>query len=282
LKCFTQDLHYFTIDLLIETSIHNIFDRNKSLNKSNMKKSILIFCTVLSTFSLTAFAYINWSDTGTNQKEVTDLDLVYNVGSRFGTTITKEELRKATSVLDIVPKEAEGWRKVSFQAVRVAILQDGGEIHEMGDDKELNAAQIRLLQSTDYSTNFYINARSQTVFPYTGKTEDYAYYFTIVPEKEAEYTSGHDALIAYLKENSKEKTAIIKQDKLQPGKVSFTITKEGTVANVKLSSTSGYPSVDEELIKIITNMPGKWEPAENSKGENVDQELVFFFGTQGC
>ncbi len=242
-----------------------------------MKKSILIFCTVLTTFSLMAFGYINWS----NNKQV-DLDLVYNVDSRFMATITKEDLHKATSVLDIVPKEAEGWWKVSFQTVTVAVLQDDDEIREIGDDKELNAAQIKLLQSTDYSTNFYIKARGKDKHPETGKIEDYVYYITIIPEKEAEYKSGHDALIAYLKESSKEKTAIISEDKLQPGKVHFTITKNGAITNVKLTETSGYPSVDEELIKIIANMPEKWEPAENSKGEKVDQEFVFFFGRQGC
>jgi len=242
-----------------------------------MKKSIIIFCAALTTISLTAFGYINWSD-----NKQADLDLVYNVDSRFMTTITKEDLHKATSVLDIVPKKAEAWWKVSFQTVTVAVLQDGDEILEIGDSKELNAAQIMLLQSTDYSTNFYIKARGKNKHPETGKIEDYVYYLTIIPEKEAEYTSGHDALIAYLKENSKEKTAIIKEDKLQPGKVQFTVTKKGTIANVKLISTSGYISVDEALIKIITNMPEKWEPAENSKGEKVDQEFVFFFGTAGC
>ena len=242
-----------------------------------LKKSILIFCTVLTAFSLMAFGYINW----TNNKQV-DLDLVYNVDSRFMTTITKEELHKATSVLDIVPKEAEGWWKASFQTVTVAVLQDDDEIREVGDDKVLNAAQIKLLQSTDYSTNFYIKARGKDKHPETGKIEDYVYYITIIPEKKAEYTSDHDALIAYLRESSKEKMTIIREDKLQPGKVSFTITKEGIIANVKLTSTSGYLSVDEELIKIITNMPEKWKPAENSKGEKVDQELVFFFGSQGC
>ena len=111
---------------------------------------------------------------------------------------------------------------------------------------------------------------------------DYVYYLTVIPEKEAAYASGHDALIAYLKENSKDKTAIIKEDKLQPGKVNFTITKNGTIANVKLTSTSGYTSVDKALIELITYMPEKWDPATNSKREKVDQELVFFFGLAGC
>ena len=87
-----------------------------------MKKSIIIILAVLTTFSFMAFGFINWN----NNKQV-DLDLVYNVDSRFMTTITKEDLHKATSVLDIVPKKAEGWWKVSFQTVMVAVLQDGDE-----------------------------------------------------------------------------------------------------------------------------------------------------------
>jgi len=83
-------------------------------------------------------------------------------------------------------------------------------------------------------------------------------------------------------ENSKEKTAIIKRDKLQPGRVSFTVTKDGAIKNVKLTSTSGYTSVDKTLVELITKMPKKWKPATNSKGDKVDQELVFFFGVAGC
>ena len=266
-----------------------------------MKKSILIFCAVLTTFSITAIGYMNWSNTVTDGEatscskaivfgddivndinDETDLDLVYNIDSRFMATITKEDLHKATSVLDIVPKVAEGWWKVAFQSVTVAVLHDDGEIYEMGYDKVLNTAQIKLLQSTDYSTNFYIKALGVNNHPVTGKIENYTYYFTIVPEKEAEYTSGQDALIEYLKENSKEETAIIKEDKLQPGKVCFTVTKEGTIANVKLTDTSGYPSIDDALVELVSNMPGKWDPATNAQGEKVDQELVFFFGKQGC
>ena len=244
-----------------------------------MKKNILIFCTVLTMLSLTAFTYINLNEPITCQKVAKQVgfDLFYNVDSRFKATISKEALHKATSVLEIVPKEAENWWKASFQTVKVTVIQDGDEMYALGDNKVLNAAQIKLLQSTDYSNNFYINARSKN-----SDFDDYAYSITIIPEKEAEYIHGYDALITYLKENSREKTAIIKENQLQPGKVSFTVTKEGTIANVKLTSTSGYASVDKMLIELIKNMPGKWNPAENSRGEKVEQELVFFFGLEGC
>ena len=86
----------------------------------------------------------------------------------------------------------------------------------------------------------------------------------------------------YLKVNSKDKTAIIKRDKLQPGKVRFTVTKEGSISNVKMISTSGYVSVDETLVELIKTIPGKWNPATNAEGEKVDQELIFLFGLEGC
>jgi TonB family protein len=64
--------------------------------------------------------------------------------------------------------------------------------------------------------------------------------------------------------------------------VSFTVTRDGTVDDVKLTSSCGYEMIDEGLVEQIRTMPQRWTPATNSKGENVDQVLVFFFGMQGC
>jgi hypothetical protein len=208
-------------------------------------------------------------------------DFDYDVNSRYMATITKDKLFKATSVLDIVPQNAE-WQNIPFETVAVAVLQNDNEIREIGNDKELNVAQINLLKSTDYSTDFYIRGRGKNNHPKTGKIEDYVYYLTIVPEKEAEYTIGNDAFIAYLKENSKEQIKYVEESLLRPGKIQFTITKEGTIENVELISTSGYFNIDSMMIELISNSPGKWKPAENSVGEKVNQKLVFSFGMMGC
>lgn len=272
-----------------------------------MKKSILILFTILVTFSLTAFAYINWNNTKTTDQEraslartsgfenylVTsdirngDLDLFYKVRNRWF-SMTKEELSKAKSIHDILSKEAT-YNRGSFKNVTVSVLHNDNDVRDIetraiGQSEILNEAQIDILRSSNYSTNLRITALNR----YEGAEYDaqeydsLVHYMTIVPEIEAEFEGGFEALINYLKEGSKEKAKVIKRDKLQPGKVFFTVTKEGTITNVKLNSTSGYPSVDKELIKIITNMPEKWDPAENSKGEKVDQEYVFFFGSEGC
>ena len=118
----------------------------------------------------------------------------------------------------------------------------------------------------------------------TGVLEDTRWtpYLTIVPEKQAEYSEGKEALMKYLKENSEDARAHIIPEKLQPAKLYFTVTKNGTIAHVRLDRSSNYPVVDKRMIDLITNLPGKWEPAENLKGEKVDQELVISFGLIGC
>ncbi|MEO1260370.1 MAG: hypothetical protein AAFZ15_16355 [Bacteroidota bacterium] len=248
-----------------------------------MKKNILIFCTVLAAFCLMAFSYMNW-----NNDKPAEIDLVYNIGSRFGATVTKEELHKAKTVDDITPERAE-WDKITFLNMRVTVMQDDEEITALGENEVLNAGQAKLLQAAGYSTNFYMTGRGKRkgagpegLMDNPKDEFNFAYYFTIVPEKEAEYVGGIEKLISYLKKNSKKETAIITEEQLKPCQINFTITKNGSVAEVTLNQTSGFPSVDNTFVKLLENMPGKWRPAKNGKGKEVDQELVFFFGRQGC
>jgi hypothetical protein len=265
-----------------------------------MKKNILIVCTTLIIFSLTACGQ-SQTDTPTNETEVaaaktvafentflTAIDrqinpnLFYKVDSRFIANISKKNLHNAKTIIDILPKEATKTME-SYQNVTVSILGNEGEITEIGINEVLNEAQLKLLQSADYSSNIHISATCKESNGF-GRSWDYdlVYYMTVIPEKEAEFTYGQEALIEYLKANSKSKTTVIRADKLQPCRINFTISKEGKITNVKLDATSGYPSVDEALIDLLINMPQTWIPATNAKGEKINQELVFFFGMEGC
>lgn len=265
-----------------------------------MKKSILIFCIALTTLSLTAFGLINWNDPATDLVETSSSklgdfdkqvindkagpDFFYAVGSRYGGT-TKEDLDKVRSMADFLRKE-EIESIVSFYSVSVIFIDDSYEaiLTETGESDVFNAAQVKLLQSAPYSTNILIRAEYQQKNRDTGELED-SYttpHLTVVPETEAVYVSGKEALIEYLKESSKEQTTNVTKDVLRPGKISFTVTRNGVISNVKLSATSGYPSIDKTMLELITKTPGKWEPAENSTGVTVDQELIFSFGIIGC
>jgi hypothetical protein len=269
-----------------------------------MKKRILIISIALSTLVLMAFGFMNWSDAKIERvkplsskvvameqpfaEDRNKPDLVeffYDVDSRFRRTLTKEDLNRARSIHDILSNDMTQ-RVETYKSVSVIILENDKqtEIKETGKNDVLTAAQRKLLRESKYSTNFLIRAEYQQKNKETGVMEDsyFTPYITIVPEKQAEYVDGKDALLAYLKENSKEKTAIVEENKLQPGKLFFTITKKGDISNVTLGPSSGYPSIDETMLELITNAPGKWEAAENSKGEKVEQQLVFSFGLVGC
>lgn len=268
-----------------------------------MKKNIIIFSTVLATLSLTALSVINWNDPETDQlvtsvsEEVTDnsqviekieqrifSDFIYDVGPRFS-PIKKEELANARSFNDFIGEE-HAQRIVSYKSLSVIFIinEEQSDIRESGSSNELTDAQLELLQMADYSTNFLIRADYEEMNKETGKLED-SYstpHLTIVPEKQAEYVSGKDALMEYLKENSKEVRTNVQADKLQPAKLYFTVTKKGTIEHIKLDRSSNYPSVDQRMIDLISKAPGKWKPAENAYGEKVDQELVVSFGLMGC
>lgn len=267
-----------------------------------MKKNILIFCTVITILSLIIFGFINRNDSVTYPIEIASNavdsdafvvedfnmkvfdDFIYDVGPRFW-PIKKIDVDKARSIIDFLPTEQTQW-VVNYNSVVVIIIKEdwNSNIVEIGNSGVLTDAQVKLLQSLDYSTNFKIRADYLGKNMDTGNLED-SYstpHLTIVPEKQAVYVSGKDALIEYLKENSKKSRINVQAEKLQPARLFFTVTKNGAIENVKLDRTSNYPSVDKTMIELIIKAPGKWEPAENSKGEKVDQELVISFGLMGC
>ncbi len=191
-----------------------------------MKKNILILSGVLVTLSILAYGVIDSKDSVTNQEiasisevnpfdeqVIEDLnvkaypDFSYDVGSRFMSRITKEDLHKAKSILDFLPKEQTD-PVFKYKTVSVIILDDFRQTdkREIGYSEVLTDAQIKLLQSTDYSTNFLIRADFQEMNSEVNHLVNnyFSPHMTVVPENEAVYVNGKDALIDYLKENSRE------------------------------------------------------------------------------
>lgn len=272
-----------------------------------MKKSILISLAVMATLSVAALAFVNWDNQPACQEaascntsvscsstlacisaQQTELDLFYDVKNRWG-TLTMEELRKAESLDDITSDRANGKVRDSFKNVWVAVLHNDQDVRDIetgaiGQSEVFDGPQIELLRSLDYSTNLRFTAISQIKDPNNGVMRDDSLvcYRTVIPERQADFMGGKEALIRYLRENTRDKASLIDKDKVQPAKVFFTVSKYGTIENVKLVDKSGYKAVDKELVKVISNMPQMWTPAQNAKGENVHQEFVFFFGSMGC
>ena len=269
-----------------------------------MKKSIAIFSTLIIVFTLTAYGYYTSSNTTAKHSEPVKTgnttlrndfreivkrttnpnpDFFYKVASRFNTVISKQKLHRAKSIIDILPKE-ETRTKKDYESVSVSILVENDEATEFGVDEMLNPAQIALLQTTDYSTNIVVTSYCQRLDEENGTWGNYkiTYHMTVVPEIEARFKEGHEGLLNYIKDKTKKLITKVDNEKLRPGRVAFTISKEATVEGVELLTTSGYSDVDQEFIKLISTTSKQWVAASNSEGEKVDQKLVLSFGKMGC
>ena len=217
--------------------------------------------------------------------EMNKTNIALAVGSRFGTTLSKEDLKDVKEFLDFFT-----WNVnldiVSYKSMTVNIIDDNGKpIRSIsGNSEKLNKEQLELLQSIDYSTNLMVRADFIEKNEETGNLEDgYSTpHITIVPETLASYADGWDEIIFYLRAHTKTEAVLVNESLLEPGKLYFTIAKDGSVTNVYVGSSSGYPALDTKMINLINNMPAPWKPAKDANGETVEQKLVISFGNVGC
>lgn len=270
-----------------------------------MKKTIIILSTTLAILCLSIIGFNNWNNTNDdqaksldskvitleklNKEDVTNTDisdLYYGVDTRFA-AVKKSDIDKATTIYDFL-NEGEKEQIVHINSVKLIIVENNqlSEKREYGENQYLTDAQIKLLKSTEYFSHFTIRTEFKAKNKETGKMEErfFGPHITVVPDQQATYVDGKEALINYLKDNSKDAMNVIKGDQLGAIKISFIITKEGKVSSVKHDAMSTeYPSIDEKLMQLIKDIPGEWTPAENSKGEKIDYEFVFTFGSRdGC
>ena len=270
-----------------------------------MKKRSFIFSTTLVIFSLVIVGYTNWTNTESiEENSINNKDLVfqnqdnvypkekvipelyYGVDARFE-AVNKEDVHNATTIYAFL-NDGEKAQIEQIYSVDVIVVKNNqlSEIRARGTTDQLTDVQKKILKSTDYFSHFTIRTEFKGKNNKTGKMEDrfFGPHITVVPEKQATYVDGKESLINYLKNNSKENMNVIKGDNLGAIKISFIVTKNGIVTNVKHDAmTTGYASIDEKFINLLENIPGKWTPAENAKGEKMDQELVFTFGpANGC
>lgn len=200
-----------------------------------MKKTIIIFCTVITITALTAFGITNSNSLETSQiervkdqdialhsqplekmNERSDPDFLYDIGTRFSPML-KNNLLTATSIYDFFNAE-EVEEIASLKSVNIIIIKNERQtaIRALGYSDQFTKTQLELLQTFDYSTSFSIRVDYEKLNIETGMMEGGFFnpHLTIVPEKQAEYTWGKEALIAYLKENSKDDIVNVQEKKL--------------------------------------------------------------------
>ena len=270
---------------------------------TDMKKRILLLVSLIAILILAVFAFTNSEVLSSPKPELAKGDtseveqsaienvvgpelpeFVFDLGTRHK-SIKKTVLQQATSFNDFIGQEHVN-RIVEYYSLSVSELENGKQTdHKIsGTSGELTVAQLDFLQSVDYGTDILLWATYLEKWEESGKIEDsyWTPHLTVVPEKQAAYKNGKDALLNYLKVQSEARIIENLEDRPQPGRLHFTVSTDGAIKNTEIRSSSGNTAIDNIMAELIANTSGEWIPAENAQGEKVEQELVLFFGSMGC
>ncbi|MDW7692998.1 TonB family protein [Flammeovirgaceae bacterium SG7u.111] len=270
-----------------------------------MKKTLLIVSVCIISFAFMAFGFTNRSEVGdvsnkdvllylskeigdkltfdpsaksvTMPNEPGEKVFSYQVQGRYARAITKAVLKDAKSLKDIIPYYPSSWIS-NYQSVVISTSRGGKDIAATSLNEVLSVEQIALLQSLGLEDDLQIKVNYKNKNEITGELRDQLMEvaMTVVPEKEAEFASGYDQMINYLKENSKDKISVKMLENLQTTFVLFTVNEQGNTEGVHLSESTGDAEIDKALVELVEQMP-KWKPAENSKGVKVKQKFQFTF-----
>lgn len=263
-----------------------------------MKKNYLTIGAVCITICLAAYGIISATSTpkkqapkkracSTQTEGKTNNDFLFVIEPRFVTRVTPEQINTAQSAKDLLPDHEvnsihsyENFAVTQYEMGRLQLKENS----PMSRSGELTENQKSLLQSLNCTNSFFISGKVQRMKKDSDELyfDTLIYYISVTPETEAVYENGNEALIEYLRNETKEDVAKVDSDRLQPGKIHFIVTKNGTIKNIEITHTCGYRKIDSRLLKLVNEMPGSWTPGTDSDGNAVDQELVFFFGLKGC
>lgn len=267
-----------------------------------MKNRIILATAGVLSLGLLAFGFSKWDslrmkgvkstkiepaifnyyfEAGADDNEYTDF--FYDMGSRFK-GISKSTIQNASTISEMLDQQ-EIDQVDSYKRVSIIILKNDEQtdIRESGYTDKLTESQLKLFSTFTYSTNFLIRA---DYIPKDKSMQDefnsFTPHFTVVPEKQAEYVDGKDALLTYFGARNKKNTKNLDIKMLRPAKMYFTVTTEGKITDIRLDYSCGYSNIDIDMIELLTNTSGKWTPAQNGKGEKIEQELVVSYGMVGC
>lgn len=78
-------------------------------------------------------------------------------------------------------------------------------------------------------------------------------------EVKPEFPGGMPALVKYLQENIKYPSAALAEKAQGKAFVRFVVEKDGSITNTEIIKSTGNIYLDEEALRVASNMP-KWKP----------------------
>jgi hypothetical protein len=205
----------------------------------------------------------------------------FSIAPDFRKGITQNLLEDVNTLSDINSGYPSSWIN-NYQSVELIVSQDGKEKSYLSNDENLSPEQkTALVTANIWSTlSFNILYFPENEFTLTPKQINFKY--TIVPEVEASYPAGYEALDRYFVEKEFDKIATNLLTAEQQIVLRFTVDAQGNPGNVVLDGKSENIELDKKLIRAIEEMK-RWKPALDSKGNPITQDFVISIGMMvGC
>ncbi|MFN8286921.1 MAG: energy transducer TonB [Chitinophagales bacterium] len=182
---------------------------------------------------------------------------------------------KYSEVLDVVFTE-------------ITATVNGKTATAQANSDKLTAEQKTLLASATPGSDITIKLR----YMYKDKRKDaygkrdYAVQgdtkLTILPQVEAQFPGGKDELNTWFADKVIYKLPEVSlKERVERAIIKFTIAEDGKVLEPRLERSSGDEAIDQLLMQALYSMP-QWQPAVNSKGVRIKQEVLIPFGFEGC
>lgn len=238
-----------------------------------MKNHFLLSLALLS--QLTFFAQYSVE----SPKEVS-----YNVKPIGTKSVRKAILTKAQKLDDILESYPNSWI-TSYQSVEISAINNGKATKAIGKYSSFSPEQKNIISSADMCSDIVVDVHYMHKDIVTKVEENNTMHviLTMHPDIDAEYATGKENLIPYIKNNSSSIVSswLLSQKKLI--KLQFTVNESGKVENVIIKKSSGDNNVDYILMDALYKMP-KWKPAQNNDGTKVKQvfECLLNGEPNGC
>lgn len=211
---------------------------------------------------------------------------------RYTKIITKENATIARLMSDLIFDYPRVYYNTLFNYVEIEIssYRNGKTAKAVSYSDSLTKEQKSLINEIDLGCELTIAIQFQYKDSANdnlgtgGKIKHMNYVVAVLPEHEAEFPGGNEAVTKYFVENFMKPFCDTSNCDMFPRiSVKLTVNESGTIETTKLLQSSGNTRLDELFINLINKMP-QWKPAENKNGEKVKEEFTINvpFRRGGC
>lgn len=207
---------------------------------------------------------------------------MFSVRSAYGKSITKERLNQVETLSDIHDAYPASWI-TNYGVVKIQTVTAGDTTTTLSRSEVITEEQKQMLLSAEAGSDISVDVTHYYSNPVTGvlETRNVQFSYTVVPEVEAAFIDGEEAMHDYFSKKALEKIPENVFTDATQAVVTFTISEDGQVQQTLLEKSSGHPDTDALLLRTVSNMP-KWVPAKNAEGAPVLQKFLLIVGHPGC